>query len=504
MNKLRKHILVTTTLFLIVYSLAVLYATNKKQLRIDKIIELENEEIKNKMNLILNSYESIANIVYENEINTPEITKLIYEGLHSEGDERKKYRKILRKKMVKLNNSLIKEEIRQFHFHLNTNESFLRMHKPKKYGDDLSGIRETVELVNQNKTFYKGFEEGRIFNGYRYVFPIFHKNEHVGSVEISISMAVFIKKLDNYNTFIIDKNVVENKVYKEEQSNYINSDISEDYFYDKKVQEKEEYLTISKEKIFRINKEIYKEIQPFLNKKEEFKIIKNIDFVDYLIAFIPIKNILDNEVAYIINYKKVDDVTQRKRLCKQEIIMLSFLILISLIFTIYKGKTDLKLKKMVKIDGLTNLYNHNSIYEELSKEVKRCRRYKEDLSVIMFDIDYFKKVNDKYGHQVGDEVLRTVAKNLKEVFRESDLIGRYGGEEFLVVLPKTIKIDAFKVAERCRKIIEKIEFPSEKSLHINISGGIKEWKNGSVLELVNEADKLLYSAKERGRNRIEW
>jgi len=407
--------------------------------------------------------------------------------------------------MNKLNNSLVKEGIRQFHFHLNTNESFLRMHKPKKYGDDLSGIRKTVELVNKNKTFYRGFEEGKFFNGYRYVFPIFYKDEHVGSVEISISMGVLIKGLDNYNAFIIDKNVVEKKVYKEEQSNYLKSDISEEYFYDKKVQEKEKYLTISKEKILEINEKIYKEIQPFLKKEEEeFKIIKNIDFLDYLIYFIPIKNILDDKVAYIVDYKRVDDITQQKNLYKQEILMLTFLIFISLIFAIYKDNMDFKLKKLVKIDGLTNLYNHNSIYEELSKEIKRCKKYNDELSIIMFDIDYFKKVNDEYGHQMGDEVLRTVAKKMKKIFRESDFIGRYGGEEFLVILPRTVKIDAFKVAERCRKIIETIEFPSEKKLHIRISGGLKEWKSESALKLVNEADKLLYLAKYNGRNRIEW
>ena len=162
-----------------------------------------------------------------------------------------------------------------------------------------------------------------------------------------------------------------------------------------------------------------------------------------------------------------------------------------------------KLKKMVKTDGLTNLYNHKFIYEELTREIKKGIRYKEILSIIMFDIDHFKSVNDIHGHQMGDKVLKEVAKKIQETFRDIDIIGRYGGEEFLIILPKTNKENAFGVAERCRKEIEKISFNLVKKLKISISGGIKEWKDESALELVNRADKLLYLAKENGRNRIE-
>ncbi len=161
------------------------------------------------------------------------------------------------------------------------------------------------------------------------------------------------------------------------------------------------------------------------------------------------------------------------------------------------------LDSLSKTDGLTKLYNHKYIINRLDDEIKISFNQNTPLSVAMFDLDHFKNINDNFGHQVGDEVLVKVSECIKEKIRDSDIIGRYGGEEFLLILPGLTIDGAYKVVERIRLSIEKLEF-SQINLKVTLSGGLvicsKEITNSS--QLIHSADKLLYKAKEQGRNRI--
>ncbi|MCP4136966.1 MAG: diguanylate cyclase [bacterium] len=160
------------------------------------------------------------------------------------------------------------------------------------------------------------------------------------------------------------------------------------------------------------------------------------------------------------------------------------------------------LEEMVITDSLTELYNHNYIIERLSQELSRDNRYPDTVSIIMFDIDHFKNINDTYGHQTGDEVLVKISSTLKESLRDSDIIGRYGGEEFLVILPKTDAENGFRTAEKIRQAIEDLSW-REEGLQTTISGGMCTRSDEDVIALIKKADGLLYKAKENGRNRIE-
>lgn len=119
----------------------------------------------------------------------------------------------------------------------------------------------------------------------------------------------------------------------------------------------------------------------------------------------------------------------------------------------------------------------------------------------MLDIDFFKRVNDTYGHQFGDRVLQKVANTITESIRENDSVGRYGGEEFLVVLPDTEMTHAIFIAERIRKAVEHLDF--YENAHITISGGLTVFQGETIVELIDIVDKKLYEAKNDGRNRIK-
>jgi diguanylate cyclase (GGDEF)-like protein len=154
-----------------------------------------------------------------------------------------------------------------------------------------------------------------------------------------------------------------------------------------------------------------------------------------------------------------------------------------------------------RTDGLTGLYNRRMFNEMLLDEINRVKRYNRPLSLVMMDIDHFKKCNDTYGHQTGDEVIRMVARTIRSMIRATDRAFRYGGEEFAVLLPETPSGDGYILCERLRCSIESDR--SVKGLCITISSGITEFTATDTPEsLVKRADTCLYSAKESGRNRV--
>ncbi|MCH4889105.1 diguanylate cyclase [Acidaminobacter sp. JC074] len=165
-------------------------------------------------------------------------------------------------------------------------------------------------------------------------------------------------------------------------------------------------------------------------------------------------------------------------------------------------ETNEKLLKVSITDGLTQVFNHKYIIHRLEEECIRSERYDEDLSIILLDLDYFKKVNDTYGHQCGDEVLRRVAETIEDTIRESDIVGRYGGEEFLIILPNTSKEACYQVANKIRQAISEIKFEQE-GLKVTISGGVSTYMHFSYSQMIMTADMNLLSAKRNGKDRIE-
>lgn len=164
-----------------------------------------------------------------------------------------------------------------------------------------------------------------------------------------------------------------------------------------------------------------------------------------------------------------------------------------------------ELEKLSISDGLTGLYNHRHIQEVVHEEYERARRTGEPLSVVMLDFDHFKKVNDAYGHQVGDRVLQEMAEILNKTAREIDKLGRYGGEEFIAVLPETDAEEATTFAERVRERVERHHFAVGRAepLQLTISAGTATYPYPGVYNprtLVQRADQALYAAKRAGRN----
>jgi diguanylate cyclase (GGDEF)-like protein len=187
---------------------------------------------------------------------------------------------------------------------------------------------------------------------------------------------------------------------------------------------------------------------------------------------------------------------------KQELLNISMQMVSDII---QKNKELETLRKQVNRDEMTQLHNYKAFCEALNQEIKRATRYKNDLSLILADIDSFKSINDCFGHPAGDQVLKVVARTLQNALRDCDFVSRYGGEEFAIILPETKLNAALLVAERLGEKIRALETSYDsQSIRVTISCGVAAFRNFppmSLNDLVESADKALYSAKKQGRDR---
>ncbi|WP_029898618.1 sensor domain-containing diguanylate cyclase [Desulfohalovibrio reitneri] len=165
-----------------------------------------------------------------------------------------------------------------------------------------------------------------------------------------------------------------------------------------------------------------------------------------------------------------------------------------------------QVKHRADYDGLTRIHNRASFDERLVEELKRHQRYNQNLSLLLLDLDHFKRINDDHGHQAGDAVLREIGRLLTNSLRCCDFTARYGGEEFVIILPQTSEADAWVLADRLRQTISRRSFDFEgKSVRVTSSIGVASISPGSlsrVRDLVREADEALYRAKSNGRNTV--
>jgi diguanylate cyclase (GGDEF)-like protein len=163
-----------------------------------------------------------------------------------------------------------------------------------------------------------------------------------------------------------------------------------------------------------------------------------------------------------------------------------------------------QVRRMATIDGLTGLYNRNHFFGEADRQLRIAKRHRRPFAAIMVDIDHFKHINDTYGHPVGDEVIQVIAERLRDTGRDSDVLGRYGGEEFAMVTPETGP-SAADLAERLRRMVSAQPVPTAVGpLPVTISVGLAYLDGGGqdLRQLLAHADGALYQAKQTGRNRV--
>ena len=390
------------------------------------------------------------------------------------------------------------------HIILPDNRSLLRMHQETRYGDSLEGIRYMVEYVNEHKTYIGGFEEGRFSHAFREVYPLYDDGVYIGLVEVLFSSTKMqdytMRAADIHTHFIVNKNVFEVNSWKSNKREpYRQSIEHKDFLFSQNGHYKHKVLEISKKNIIEPLRE---KIDLNILHGKQFYLYTEAEGTSKVIVFMPIQHFKDSQtVAYLVSYTSSDKLFSHLSSIEKTLSILAVVTLF-LYFVIYKLLREKEtVINELKYDALTDIYTRKYFLETSRKECKRLKHQKLKFSVVMADIDYFKNVNDTYGHQYGDVVLQEFAAILKNSVRSVDKVARYGGEEFIIFL-QTDAENSFNVVEGMRKKVEASEF-GDKKIKLTASFGLSQCAQEKILEdIIKRADDALYAAKESGRNQV--
>ena len=623
-----------TALFMIVYFLYFILVSLYYKDQKDRYISSYNNQIKIDFDNIKAKYASMAELIFKTDIQTPAVLKALKSA---QADATRDQAREALYDVLKYDYELFKTVgVRQLHFHLKNNESFLRFHKPREYGDDLSGIRETVMWVNRYHEKVEGFEEGVHSNGFRYIYPIFDEYDpsnifYLGSVEVSFSSFYFIRDLaQSYNfrsTLLVKTDIIKKKTLKGSLSYYTDSNYM-GWSFDRAISEKLKNLSIDAD-LSLVGNDRYQYIKENIEKGEIFSIetdeknnfftfiplqnpitkkvigvlvlqkdkglfvtLHNNTYIALLVGFIFLlfvflymykeisikkqyrlllrktQRILDTQdsIIIILDDKEIIDVNKKfldffgfdslyefnlhyscitdkflddsrlfdlhgfedkkewvreleKMDSKDKIVSMmdkngevhffsikdsklddNYLLEFSDISDTMKDKFQF-INKAYK-DHLTQAYNREYFDSHINKIIDNLK-YNDVLGIIFCDIDYFKNVNDTYGHEVGDKVLKQMIDIIRKNTRSDDIIVRWGGEEFVIFLYVESMDILIKIANNLREAIEKELFEEVGSL--TCSFGLSQYMKGEkILESIKRADEALYEAKASGRNRVRF
>jgi len=533
------------TIALLLYQL-LKYEENSK---INEFLQLTSKENKKIYSQIYNKYNDLSTIIFKTKIDTQDVKNILLI------EDKDKAREELYKHLKDTYKLYESHNLKQLHFHTTDNKSFLRFHRPDKYGDDLTGIRHTVEYVNKYKKPINGFEEGKIYNGFRFVYPIFDNDIYLGSVEVSFSVLSMLEELiKNFNfnaDFFIKKDSVKTSLMEDELGNYAQSAM-DDFFIEKSISDK---LSVIHKNIAlcQRNKEKIKSVNETAKGKEAFSFV----FCNKkeVVTFLPLINPILNESIGVIALSKENNYIKNK----SENTLYTYFTLISVmalsLFLAYREMISRKntelfneqlnnAQKISKIgnwdlDLLTNnIYWSDEIYNifEIDKELFDAN-YEAFLNAIhpddleMVNETYKKSLQTQEPYSIehrllmSDGRIKYVKENCKSEFNENGIPNKSSGTIQDITEQKLAElqtIEARKKAEDANKA--KSEFLANMSHEIrtpmNAVIGLSEMLNQmnlkneekELVEKINSSSKILlgiindildYSKIEAGKLQLE-
>ncbi len=630
---IKKKLFVKYMFFFLVSSATVIAVMlNIREQRLNEHLSAEKEMMSTAFSIIVGAMKSQSDIVFDNRIQVPEIIALYRDAWEAPPERRRQIREAIYDELLPVYQNIQLNHLKQLHFHLKNNDSFLRFHRPDKFGDNLTDVRGTVAYVNRTHKPIEGFEEGRIFNGYRFVYPLFDGIEPIGSVELSVSIKTILEKFREATRadvdFIIRKDVVEAKVFADEQQNYSACEVFEGFMNEQEILPLRNPET---NRLIRKHLGALEKGQEKMLNDEPYSFIERDGDGFHIVTFLPLANAVSKKtIGYIILDRKHDDMqyvatrpvsfivavitllgllfyllcrsedqkykieSERRRLdslleLQKNIVVLtdgqvieyanklffdsfgysslsSFLsehqcicdlfieddryfhlgkvpegqnwldVLRKLpavqrivamidgegrtrIFTVsiscideheyISTFTDIsltisqqaRLEEKASRDKLTGAYNREFLETNLLGIQHLVEEKGKRLGMVMIDIDYFKRVNDTYGHASGDEVLKRFVEIIRETVRQEDYLIRWGGEEFLLLTMVDSIENVAQIAEKIRKHISVDTFPQVGHLTASL-GAACHCEDEEFDETIRQADLALYEAKADGRNRV--
>ena len=400
-------------LFFIIGTIIIIVTTSwNREKVIDDFLNNQSKLVETTYSAIIDEYRTHADILFFNRINRAEILQIFAQAEKSP----EKSRHELYVSLSDMYNHMESFQLKQLHFHLPNNYSFLRFHRPDKFGDDLSDVRATVKYVNETHASISGFEEGRIYNGYRFVYPLAYNNKHIGSVETSVAMGVVTKTMSQLLSadidMYLDMKVVDRKVFKNEKSNYINSSAFGGTYVDKSVLDSNSHLK---------HQNIFDDLPPEIIKNvkngEIANFVTDINNMSHIVTILPIKNAISNRVvAYMTVIVE-----------KNQLSAINFRYLgISSLFIFFIGVVLLLVYRFEKNTNI--IKNQSEIVKAKQNEIEQKNSELERIlnnsksGIAITDLDTnFKYVNDEYTKITGYTREELLTKSCVELTNNEDI-----------------------------------------------------------------------------------
>jgi two-component system cell cycle response regulator len=373
------------------------------------------------------------------------------------------------------------------HFHKANGETLLRMHNPGLYDDPIAKLRPLLQRMHRERAPLNGFEAGKHGMFMRVMLPIFEGSTYLGAVEAGLEMEYVtsgIQHLMGAEGFLF---------VDEEALSVLNIPYNPGRRIGNMV------LWGDQSRIC----DCLKNLPPGFKFSHNTQ-IKNSSGELFLVHVFE-QTVAEGSPRAVMLL--LQNVAGYARDLRNSLVMnLAGIFVLALLVMVVLGLTTRKLLREVEIysrqsdtDALTQIFNRKKFDELLEAEVVRSRRYSVPLSLIMFDLDHFKSVNDRYGHKVGDEVLVELCNLISSQIRVNDMFARWGGEEFMIILPAQMLAQAATIAEKLRKAVELHRF--SRVGRMTISLGVVQFTGEELpIDLIDRVDGSLYQAKERGRN----
>lgn len=514
-TKIRQHLhdyrtwLVVTVLVGLLAVWAGFFVWNSTQQLAADYLDMQLDDFRGEINAAQRSHERFSQYVFDQVVNRPQILQAVAAAWEGESGQREYWRWYLYDRLLEDYGAMQEFHFRQLHFHFPNGDSFLRFHSPHQYGDNLFAVRESVRLANEERRMVSGFEEGRIFNGYRFVYPLFYREEHVGSVEVSVSLAKVIADLHEIHPqrdaiVLLRRSVVETTVFPDAQVNYLESSLSDAYLVDREVFEMfwaaDRRLEESREQ--RMIADLGRQVDHRLAAEESFAVHFDRNGVDHLVVFLSLRNIRQEHIGYLVTVSPDQTLPLYRQNARNGIWLHGVLYAAFAGISWFFARDKLRLRWQSSTDSLTGLWNRAGFLPLAEAELGRSQRYGNPVSLLLVDIDHFKRINDTYGHNIGDDVLREVAGVILANTRRQDLCVRWGGEEFLVFLPETDLDGAVQTAEKLREIVADTAFTHGAPVTISVGVSERLAQETELRSMVRRADLGLYEVKYTGRNGV--
>jgi len=406
------------------------YLHKEKTLAIEELTQNIKKDQEYQLSSQIYSYKDKTQLIVSTIINKKSVLELQKKALNAKDPKSiDLYRKKLYLMLSPMYEELKKAGIKQLHFHFPDTTSFLRFHKPNKYGDNLKDIRYSLVLANTKKIEVSGFEEGRIFNGYRFIYPLFYEDQHIGSVETSVGSSALNKaSKDVYNIhqyMILHKDVVKDKLFKNEIKNYEQSNLNKNFFHESNafIHYKKEFTKNNSDLTLNEFNKVNKNISDLVSDAKILEFKKFVKFTKvndkyYFAHFYPIKNVKEENIGYIISYKQCSKYAKILNDYIEKNIVFSMIVMVLMMFLYKIRVAQHKLRQYNKIakeqrDLAINAANAKSEFlANMSHEIRT------PLNAILGFIDILKKESTNTSSMKYINIISNSSQNLLQIIED--------------------------------------------------------------------------------------